>query len=202
MKRKNTFLLLLFFGLLVAGALPWWQVTRTQERTPVQTDKSPPTEQSVEVCPTNNDEPKIVVRNVGEPGGFEVENKGEETELDWRVLVETKKGDKWERLANSRTFLNILLVEDCGLSPITKSVVKNEDNKPLCRKFAADETVRAKPWYGWSCSAQCLPKSCRGNAYMGPGIFRFVVRSCDGQKDYYGEEFKLPPYDPKKSPLQ
>lgn len=198
MKRRNIVLIVLFTGAFFL-TVSVWQTASTQEKITCNAtpNKTPPTDNSAET-PKPLEKPAIIVRNVGEAGGFEVENAGEETELDWQVLVEKKGADKWQRYSSKPTYLNILLVDKCILPPLTKPA----EEKPSCRAFGKGETLRAVSWSGWSCSAQCPPRACRANAYLGAGTYRFVVGSCDRQKEYYGEEFRLPASSPKKSPVQ
>lgn len=98
---------------------------------------------------------QIVVRNVGEPGGFEVENVDEKTGVNLRVLIERKENGEWIRISKDTDeiyHLNVLLVESC---PTTSKLFESNKDKSFCRTLEKGEVVRAVPWTGDSCSSQC-----------------------------------------------
>jgi hypothetical protein len=123
----------------------------------------------------------LLIRNLDQPGAFEIENTGERIELAWDVRVQQKKGDAWE----DRVVEDLRLVEDCQTPPAAP-----------CRTLEKGTRVRPVPWTGFSHTAQCQ-KAARANVYLGPGTFRFVVSSCDGARKYYGDPFQLPERPPK-----
>jgi hypothetical protein len=46
-----------------------------------------------------------------------------------------------------------------------------------CKTLAAHSTLKAAPWYGMTCSSQCV-MTCRANAMHAKGSYRFVVHAC------------------------
>lgn len=60
-----------------------------------------------------------------------------------------------------------------------------------CVDVAPDRSLHPSPLRGLSCSAQCNA-SCRANAWLGPGVFRLVVRDCEGAGEHRGPTFELP----------
>lgn len=192
MKSKIILFTALIFGLAVVVIVPFYKVSQMQEKTPENSDGMCAAEKPTPDKKDNNEAATaVIVRNTSEQGGFEVENKGEAVELDWQVMVERKEKGEWRRLSRDdyKTYLYLVLAEDCGFSPQTKWITDRNAEQPKCRKLERGEIIRAKSWTGYSCSAQCFPKSCRANGQIF-GTFRFVVKSCDKQTEYYGEEFE------------
>lgn len=62
-----------------------------------------------------------------------------------------------------------------------------------CTPLPAGGTLTPVPWTGFDCDSQC-PRACRANAYMGPGRFRYVVKSCDAAMQWESAWFDLPAY--------
>ena len=186
MKRKKLLWLGSLLGLLIFGAMfSMRQTSYTQEKSVAGKTDVVASDTPVE-CQTNKSS-NVIVRNTDESGGFEIENKGEETDIDWQVMIERKENGEWKRLSkeNNRTSLYILATEQC---PTINWMTGNDKDKLPCKHLAKGETIRPKPWTGYSCSSQCW-FSCRANAPI-YGTFRFVARSCDKQKEFYGEEFE------------
>ena len=121
----------------------------------------------------------VEVRNLDVPGAAAIENHGPSVALARKVLVERKRGTEW---IESPVFFN--LVEHCGAA-----------KTPVCPELASGATLKPVRWDGYTCSGQC-PRSCRSNHYAGPGVFRFVVFSCDRSQRFTGPEFALPPQPP------
>lgn len=187
MKQKKMLLFGLLFGLFAVGVMfSMRQKSYTQEKSPADKINTVPAD-TPEKCPTKENNAVVVVRNTNEPGGFEVENKGEAVDLDWQVMIERKEKGEWRRLSkeDKKSFLYVLLAEQC---PTINWMTGNDKDKPSCKHLAKGEIIHPKPWTGYSCSAQCW-FSCRANAPI-YGTFRFVVRSCDQQKEFYGAEFE------------
>ena len=151
--------------------------------------------------PADNQSEEIVIRNTEEAGGFEIENKGEDIKLSWRVLVEKKTPDgNWKQLYSSPASLNIMLAKDCQSLPEEKTTAKSVKvrYKPSCQKLAKGEVLRVKKWTGFGCRAQCN-RHCVSDGNFGLGVFRFVVESCDKKKKYYGAEFSFTADDLRKN---
>lgn len=60
-----------------------------------------------------------------------------------------------------------------------------------CATVAPGAALRVEPWRGLDCSAQCND-TCRANAWLGPGTFRFVVHDCEGKNPLASPVFTLP----------
>jgi hypothetical protein len=123
----------------------------------------------------------VVVRNLEHPGAVTIENHGGSVKLSRKVVIERKRGAEW--IESPASFE---IVEHCGVPTPPAS----------CVDLNSNATVEPVPWTGYTCSGQC-PRSCRSNHYAGPGIFRFVVLSCDHNERFTGPEFSLPPEKPR-----
>jgi len=119
----------------------------------------------------------VVINNLNTIGAFEIENTGDDIELDGRVRIERKEGDEWRPLPN---YIELSLIEKC-----------EEQKTSSCMTLSKGGKMSPVPWTGFSCKIQCF-KACRKDAYLGPGTFRFVVSSCDQKQKFYGSEFELP----------
>src|ERR1700684_1768403 len=58
------------------------------------------------------DEASVVVRNLSQPGSFEVENRGPDIELAWEVTIQRELKGEW-----SDHVTDLTLIEKCGISP-------------------------------------------------------------------------------------
>lgn len=136
-----------------------------------------------------NSNNKLLVKNLEKAGHFEVKNSGKTIKLNSMVVVEKQKDGEWKRLSDfeqvSSSYLDIRLNVGDGITY----------KESRCIKIRKNETIRPAAWTGYSCTAQAF-KSCRGNVYLGPGKFRFVLKSCSGKNEYFGDEFELPKYKP------
>jgi len=117
----------------------------------------------------------VVLNNDGAPGGLRLQNSGPTMSLSSKIIVERVRDGRW-----IETPVRMDLVEKCAV-----------EDPPVCVSVAAGTTVITVPWRGNNCSGQC-PHSCRSNQYVGPGQFRFVVKSCDGTRTVTGPEFVMP----------
>jgi hypothetical protein len=118
---------------------------------------------------------EVVVTSERDPGSLRLHNNGPSISLASRIIVERWRDGRW-----IETPVRMNLVEKCSL-----------DDPPACLTLPAGTTMTPVPWRGNNCSGQC-PYSCRSNQYVGPGQFRFVVKSCDGTRAFSGPEFVLP----------
>jgi hypothetical protein len=116
----------------------------------------------------------VVVHNLNPPGTFSVTNNGNDIRLLRMVLVEKQEGGAW-----TATDADVRLIATC-----------EETETGPTRLLKRGETLVVKSWNGWSCDGQC-PRPCRANIYLGPGTFRFVVRSENGTKRFEGPPFEL-----------
>jgi hypothetical protein len=120
----------------------------------------------------------ISLRNLPQPGAFEVVNGGAEASLSTKVQVQRLFEGRWE---NEVTDLE--LVRTC-----------NPPKTLDCITLGPGETLRPPPWNGLACASQCAA-SCRGNMSLPPGTFRFGISACSGDTSIYG-----PPFDMAASP--
>lgn len=120
----------------------------------------------------------VTIHNLNALGSFEIENTGDDTELDAKVSIERKEGEKWTPLPSH---IQLELIENCDTKKTT----------PSCLSLNKGEKISPVPWTGFSCNVQCF-KACRKNGYLGPGTFRFVVSSCDKKQKFYSPDFNLP----------
>jgi hypothetical protein len=120
----------------------------------------------------------VVIRNLSQPGAFEIENSGPDTELAWAATVQRQQNGAW-----TDEVTDITLVERCGQTPAGS-----------CVRLPRGARLRPVPWNGLTCGSQCAA-SCRANVYLGPGRFRLVLSDCDAKRKFYGPAFDLPPYE-------
>ncbi len=139
---------------------------------------SSPVEHASEIPPN---EVSVVVRNLSQPGAFEVENTGDDIALSWAVTIQRQRNGQW-----SDEVTDLTLIEKCGQTPPAH-----------CVSLAHGGKLRPVPWNGLTCGSQC-PAPCRANLYLGPGRFRFVVSSCDGELKYAGPGFDMPAHESGK----
>jgi hypothetical protein len=97
---------------------------------------------------------------------------GDAIDLSREVIV--------ERSGDAGTALAIQLIDACGAQ-----------DAGTCVSIPARTTFTPVAWTGMSCNSQC-PRPCRANVYLGPGTFRFVVRTCDGRRHWESAWFSLP----------
>jgi hypothetical protein len=107
-------------------------------------------------------------------GEFSVSSSGPAISLNSTVVVERKENEKWVRASVT----NLRLREVCGANKL-----------PHSREVKPDEKINAVPWTGKFCSSQC-PSHCRLDGPAPPGIYRFVVTSCDGTQTFSSPEFE------------
>ena len=97
------------------------------------------------------------------------------------VAADVERRDErggWVRMENLDLGKGYRLVAQCTQSD-------------TCVTVAPAAAVRVQPWQGFDCSAQCNG-TCRANAWVGPGTFRFVVHDCEGKGDLASPTFELP----------
>ena len=124
---------------------------------------------------------EVMVRNLPTVGALAVDTGGSAVTLRDRVVVEQLWPDVKEPAVGGawhKTEARVELVAQCG------------GGDTDCKTLRANNTLTLVPWNGFSCDGQC-PHACRANIDLEPGIFRFVVESCDGKKRYEGAPFQL-----------
>lgn len=116
----------------------------------------------------------VVIRNLDKPGKFEVENTGPDISLRSRVEVQKHRGGVWAAVAS-----DVRLEEACSA-----------EAPGQCRVLKTGGKIQPLAYDGFTCNSKC-PPGCKGNAYLGPGEFRIVIHSCDGQRRFLGPAFGL-----------
>jgi hypothetical protein len=117
----------------------------------------------------------VVLRNLAKAGAFQIDNSGPPVRLSAEVHIEQRVKGIWQ----SR-YPVIHLMESCA-SPAPEE----------CIELGQGKILTPAPWTGFTCSVQCITK-CKKNAYLGPGVFRFVLSACDKSGKFYGDPFTLP----------
>ena len=113
---------------------------------------------------------------------FQLVNLGPSIELKSNVTIERQVSGRW----NDAGIKNFFLVETCPSSEDWPS----ENTIPRCVSLAAGAVLQPAPWRGFSCDSQC-PTSCDSNVAFPPGTYRFVVESCDGQRQIVSPPFQF-----------
>jgi len=122
--------------------------------------------------------PAVEVRMLGgKPAAFQVASLGDAVDLSRDVRVEQDPDSGRYPLGPL-----IQLTDKCDHVDAGK-----------CVTLPAKGAITPVPWTGFDCDSQC-PRACRANAYLGPGRFRYVVKSCDGTRQWESVWFDLPPY--------
>lgn len=118
--------------------------------------------------------PAVQVTNGNAPGAAVITNRGPDIALSRTLSVEKHVGATW-----TATEAAVRLIAAC-----------DDTEVGIARVIRRGETFTLKPWNGWTCGGQC-GASCRANVYLGPGEFRFVVKSADGKQRFEGPAFVL-----------
>ncbi len=109
---------------------------------------------------------------------FQLVNHGPSIELKSTVTIERQVRGRW----NDAGIKNFFLVERCS---------EDWDHTiPRCVSLAAGAVLQPAPWQGYSCYSQC-PTSCDSNVVSPPGTYRFVVESCEGQRQIVSPPFQF-----------
>lgn len=121
----------------------------------------------------------VEVRLLGKrPTAFQVVVSGDAIDLSRDVTIEHEADSGRYPIGGI-----IQLIESCD----------KQLDAGTCVSLPAKGTITPVPWTGFTCDSQC-PRACRANAYLGPGVFRYVVKSCDGKRQWASPYFTLPPY--------
>jgi len=123
----------------------------------------------------------VSVHNLPLPGAFEVVNEGGEVSLSSHVQVERLVNGEWRDVG---TEMQLVCSDDLF-------------QVPACITLRAGQRFRPPPWNGSTCGSQSECHAiCRGNIFLPPGTFRFVVTLCAGGKSFAGPAFDME--DPDK----
>src|SRR5258708_1592755 len=96
-----------------------------------------PSASGLAVEATMND--PVVIRNLKEPGSFDVENTGPDIQVRWRIETQKKKQGAWSPVAS-----DVRLLEHCGEPPASDCIVLKHGEKP-----------RPMAWDGYTCNRHC-----------------------------------------------
>ncbi len=123
----------------------------------------------------------VSVHNLAQPGAFEVVNEGGEVSLSSSVQVQRFLNGTWDKAVD----VHFMCPDDLF-------------QVPACVTLRAGQRFRPPPWSGSTCSSQLqCGVGCRGNMFLPPGTFRFVVTLCSGDKSFAGPAFDMEdPYKP------
>jgi hypothetical protein len=123
--------------------------------------------------------PAVQVNNLALPGAFEIQVGKEPISLATQAYIEKQSESEWVTAT-----AHMALVEECKTA-----------SPSSCIDLAAGARLRPVRWVGYSCSGQC-DRSCKKNLYLGPGVFRLAILSCDKKTRYWGAPFQLPAAPP------
>jgi len=119
--------------------------------------------------------PRVEIRDLTPAGAFEIQATGSPVSLATQARMEKQTAEGWVTAST-----NLILGERCTtVAP------------PNCISVGADVPLRPVPWTGYFCSGQCNDQ-CKKDFYLGPGIFRLTVFSCDRRESFHGPPFRLP----------
>jgi hypothetical protein len=116
----------------------------------------------------------------GKFGEFRVVNRGAAIRLSAAVKVQQKTGGEWRD------------------TPVTNLHLRDSCAKPApeCVSLGAEGRLQPVPWSGNYCSAQC-PANCNLDGPAPPGIYRYVVSSCDHKRRFVSAAFEKRLEEPK-----
>jgi hypothetical protein len=119
---------------------------------------------------------QVAVENLDQPGAVSIQAVESPVDLAMQATVEKKTATAWVTVAR-----NFSLGEQC---PVPEH--------PDCIHLNAGATIRPVRWTGFTCSGQCTGH-CKKNVYLGPGVFRLTVFSCDRTASFHSAAFHLAP---------
>jgi hypothetical protein len=119
---------------------------------------------------------QVAVEDLDQPGAFSIRAAESPVDLAMKAIIEKKAGTAWITVTRDYS-----LAEQCPIP-----------DHPDCIHLSAGATIRPVPWTGLTCSRQCTGH-CKKNAYLGPGVFRLTVFSCDRSASFHSAEFHLAP---------
>ena len=87
------------------------------------------------------------------------------------------------------------------VTPYLTNICEKPNNTNQCITIQPGETIKPPRWTGWTCSDRCV-WGCSADTSYGPGPYRVVVKSCDGNQTFIGPEFTMTdiPHNPTTSP--
>jgi len=118
--------------------------------------------------------PALEVLLPGPFGALQVVNHGESIRLSTVVRVEQQVGADWK----DTSVTNLFLIHECTTAPA-----------PKCVSLSAGATLEPVSWRGNYCYAQC-PVPCDLDGPVPPGVYRFVVSSCDHKHKFVSPMFE------------
>lgn len=117
--------------------------------------------------------PSVDVQLPGKFGALRVVNGAVPVQLDSSIGVQRRVNDRWESVPVANFFLRA----KCGSSPYS------------CVSLGPGAELEPVPWTGNSCNSQC-PTPCDLNGPLRPGIYRFLITSCDGKRTFASAPFE------------
>jgi hypothetical protein len=128
--------------------------------------------------------PGVEIELSGKFGEFRLVNRGAAIQLNSAVNVQQQVNGKWEDLPVT----NLYLIPSCTRSPV-----------PECVLLAAKSSLQPVPWSGNYCSSQCMA-NCNLDGPVSPGVYRYVVTSCDHERQIFSVAFEKKAGESKGSP--
>jgi hypothetical protein len=119
-------------------------------------------------------EPAVEVLLPGPFGAFQVVNHDVSIRLGTAVKVEQQVRGEWGDAAVT----NLFLIHECTSAPV-----------PKCVSLPARSTLQPVSWRGNYCYSQC-PASCNLDGPVPPGVYRFVVSTCDRKRQFVSPAFE------------
>jgi hypothetical protein len=121
--------------------------------------------------------PGLVIELSDNVGEFRLVNHGAAIRLEASVKVQQKIGAAWQ----DAPVTNLYLTPACTSDPV-----------PDCVSLAAGTSLQPVPWSGNYCSSQCMA-NCNLDGPVPPGIYRYVVTSCDRKQRFLSSPFEKKP---------
>jgi hypothetical protein len=118
--------------------------------------------------------PAIEVLAPGPFGALQLVNHGQSIRLSAVLKVEQQLGNDWK----DTPVTNLFLIAQCGAAPV-----------PKCVSLPAGATFQPVPWRGNYCNSQC-PVPCDLDGPVPPGVYRFVVSTCDHKRKFVSPTFE------------
>jgi hypothetical protein len=118
--------------------------------------------------------PGVEIELSGKFGEFQLINRGPAIQLNSTVKVQQKISGAWQ----DAPVTNLYLTPWCRPEPM-----------PDCISLARGASLQPIPWSGNYCSSQCMA-NCNLDGPVPPGIYRYVVASCDRKREFFSAAFE------------
>jgi len=117
--------------------------------------------------------PQVEIQLPGKFGEFRVVNRGAMIQLNSTVKVQHETGGDWQ----DSPVTDLYLTASCAHGAV-----------PDCVSLSAKARLQPVPWSGNYCSSQCN-LNCNLDGPAPPGIYRYVVTSCDHKHQFFSAAF-------------